>query len=291
MHNHATTLDVLVSVALSEPSCDPHSHSHSPSPVSPWAGSLTPPGSTNFSNVPSLSHIGGVAGASSRMRIGSLVEDILDHEAGLAVLPLGTGGQPSGGGGGGGYFHEPQCYQHQRYEHIPNQPHSNGLFQLDCGRPYLSFAEQQPQHETYSHQPATLSTSSPTLHINQPAPYDTPPSEKLQYEKPRRRQQRSSNSSSYTISNGSSSESPSPLLTNSSVKPSATTTSTKRKNMQVFDCKICGKEFFRKHHIESHMVTHQTDYPFKCQLEGCLSKFRRIQDLRRHLRNVKHASE
>ncbi|ORY22524.1 hypothetical protein BCR33DRAFT_728707 [Rhizoclosmatium globosum] len=55
-----------------------------------------------------------------------------------------------------------------------------------------------------------------------------------------------------------------------------------------FECYVCGKQFKRKHHLESHMVTHSSDYPFACSIEGCRSKFRRVQDLRRHIRNVRH---
>ncbi|KAJ3263048.1 zf-C2H2 Zinc finger, C2H2 type [Chytriomyces hyalinus] len=51
----------------------------------------------------------------------------------------------------------------------------------------------------------------------------------------------------------------------------------------------CGKVFFRKHHLVSHMVSHSTqDKPFKCIIPGCEGTFRRNQDLRRHLRKVKH---
>ncbi|KAI8844621.1 hypothetical protein BJ741DRAFT_588928 [Chytriomyces cf. hyalinus JEL632] len=51
----------------------------------------------------------------------------------------------------------------------------------------------------------------------------------------------------------------------------------------------CGKVFFRKHHLVSHMVSHSTeDKPFRCTIPGCEGTFRRNQDLRRHLRKVKH---
>ncbi|KAJ3238168.1 hypothetical protein HDU81_008315 [Chytriomyces hyalinus] len=53
-------------------------------------------------------------------------------------------------------------------------------------------------------------------------------------------------------------------------------------------CRFCPKSFKRKHHVESHEVTHSTDYKFVCTLPGCTSKFRRNQDLLRHWRNVKH---
>ncbi|ORY37497.1 hypothetical protein BCR33DRAFT_651817, partial [Rhizoclosmatium globosum] len=51
-----------------------------------------------------------------------------------------------------------------------------------------------------------------------------------------------------------------------------------------YECIECGKTFRRKHHIESHLVTHSTEYKFVCTLPGCKSKFRRNQDLLRHLR-------
>ncbi|KAI8832489.1 hypothetical protein BJ741DRAFT_614662 [Chytriomyces cf. hyalinus JEL632] len=53
-------------------------------------------------------------------------------------------------------------------------------------------------------------------------------------------------------------------------------------------CRFCPKSFKRKHHVESHEVTHSTNYDFVCTLPGCTSKFRRNQDLLRHWRNVKH---
>ncbi|KAJ3404386.1 hypothetical protein CcCBS67573_g03498 [Chytriomyces confervae] len=53
-------------------------------------------------------------------------------------------------------------------------------------------------------------------------------------------------------------------------------------------CRFCPKSFKRKHHVESHEVTHSTNYDFVCKLPGCTSKFRRNQDLLRHWRNVKH---
>ncbi|KAI9334375.1 hypothetical protein BDR26DRAFT_866941 [Obelidium mucronatum] len=55
-----------------------------------------------------------------------------------------------------------------------------------------------------------------------------------------------------------------------------------------YTCNLCAKGFKRKHHIESHLVTHQVEYNFRCHLPGCTSKFRRNQDLLRHWRNVKH---
>ncbi|KAI8616508.1 hypothetical protein BC830DRAFT_194910 [Chytriomyces sp. MP71] len=60
-----------------------------------------------------------------------------------------------------------------------------------------------------------------------------------------------------------------------------------------FVCDICEKDgfmkvFHKKHHLLSHKVTHSTEYSFVCQLPGCSSKFRRNQDLLRHLRKVRH---
>ncbi|ORY37496.1 hypothetical protein BCR33DRAFT_663586 [Rhizoclosmatium globosum] len=57
-----------------------------------------------------------------------------------------------------------------------------------------------------------------------------------------------------------------------------------------FTCAVehCGKVFYRKHHLVSHMVSHTEGKPFTCPRDGCDATFRRNQDLRRHLRNVKH---
>ncbi|KAI9335498.1 hypothetical protein BDR26DRAFT_865858 [Obelidium mucronatum] len=61
------------------------------------------------------------------------------------------------------------------------------------------------------------------------------------------------------------------------------------KNLSNLRCGECGRTGFRKrHHFASHLVTHSNDYSFVCNIPGCTSKFRRKQDLLRHLRNVKH---
>ncbi|KAJ3349563.1 hypothetical protein HDU83_000402, partial [Entophlyctis luteolus] len=50
----------------------------------------------------------------------------------------------------------------------------------------------------------------------------------------------------------------------------------------------CGKVFYRKHHLVSHLVSHTVAKPFKCPRKGCSASFRRKQDLRRHIRSVPH---
>ncbi|KAJ3247606.1 hypothetical protein HDU78_003719 [Chytriomyces hyalinus] len=62
----------------------------------------------------------------------------------------------------------------------------------------------------------------------------------------------------------------------------------RRSGAAKYICRFCPKSFKRKHHVESHEVTHSTNYDFVCTLPGCTSKFRRNQDLLRHWRNVKH---
>ncbi|KAI8613148.1 hypothetical protein BC830DRAFT_503250 [Chytriomyces sp. MP71] len=63
--------------------------------------------------------------------------------------------------------------------------------------------------------------------------------------------------------------------------------------MRLHVCEICQekglvKSFQKKHHLLSHMVTHSDDYRYVCDVPNCKSKFRRNQDLLRHLRRVKH---
>ncbi|KAI8613141.1 hypothetical protein BC830DRAFT_1230716 [Chytriomyces sp. MP71] len=55
-----------------------------------------------------------------------------------------------------------------------------------------------------------------------------------------------------------------------------------------YECKDCGKIFHRKHHLVSHLVSHSDGKPFACQIPGCDSMFRRMQDMRRHMRKVRH---
>ncbi|KAJ3404888.1 hypothetical protein HDU80_002195 [Chytriomyces hyalinus] len=50
----------------------------------------------------------------------------------------------------------------------------------------------------------------------------------------------------------------------------------------------CVKTFKRKHHLESHLVTHSPEKPFKCLEPGCGAAYRRAQELRRHMRIVTH---
>ncbi|KAI8614534.1 hypothetical protein BC830DRAFT_374178 [Chytriomyces sp. MP71] len=52
----------------------------------------------------------------------------------------------------------------------------------------------------------------------------------------------------------------------------------KDSSRQIFACNegACGKVFYRKHHLASHMVTHTTARPFKCKLSPtCTSTFQR----------------
>ncbi|KAI8832484.1 hypothetical protein BJ741DRAFT_614649 [Chytriomyces cf. hyalinus JEL632] len=50
----------------------------------------------------------------------------------------------------------------------------------------------------------------------------------------------------------------------------------------------CVKTFKRKHHLESHLVTHSPNKPFCCLEPGCGAAYRRAQELRRHMRIVTH---
>ncbi|KAI8610710.1 hypothetical protein BC830DRAFT_1172495 [Chytriomyces sp. MP71] len=50
----------------------------------------------------------------------------------------------------------------------------------------------------------------------------------------------------------------------------------------------CVKTFKRKHHLQSHLVTHSPDKPFVCQFEGCNASYRRAQELGRHMRITSH---
>ncbi|KAJ3222591.1 hypothetical protein HDU81_009798 [Chytriomyces hyalinus] len=55
-----------------------------------------------------------------------------------------------------------------------------------------------------------------------------------------------------------------------------------------YSCPHCLKDFTRKHHLVSHMVSHSQAAPLKCPISGCDATFRRNQDRRRHIRKIKH---
>ncbi|KAJ3382017.1 hypothetical protein HDU80_001632 [Chytriomyces hyalinus] len=57
-----------------------------------------------------------------------------------------------------------------------------------------------------------------------------------------------------------------------------------------FQCPHCPKAYKTKHYLESHSATHLVARPFVCHLSdgACRSTFRRLSDLRRHMKSVKH---
>ncbi|TPX75243.1 hypothetical protein CcCBS67573_g03504 [Chytriomyces confervae] len=55
-----------------------------------------------------------------------------------------------------------------------------------------------------------------------------------------------------------------------------------------YSCPHCLKDFTRKHHLVSHMVSHSQAAPLKCPISGCDATFRRNQDRRRHIRKIRH---
>ncbi|KAJ3238171.1 hypothetical protein HDU81_008318 [Chytriomyces hyalinus] len=55
-----------------------------------------------------------------------------------------------------------------------------------------------------------------------------------------------------------------------------------------YSCPHCLKDFSRKHHLVSHMVSHSQAAPLKCPIPGCDATFRRNQDRRRHIRKIRH---
>ncbi|TPX75239.1 hypothetical protein CcCBS67573_g03500 [Chytriomyces confervae] len=57
-----------------------------------------------------------------------------------------------------------------------------------------------------------------------------------------------------------------------------------------FQCPHCPNRYKTKHYLESHSATHLTARPFVCTLSGgaCRGSFRRLSDLRRHMKTVKH---
>merc|ERR1712168_1411093 len=46
-------------------------------------------------------------------------------------------------------------------------------------------------------------------------------------------------------------------------------------------CNICGKRFYRKFLLQSHMTAHSNSRPFQCTV--CLKKFKRRQDVASHM--------
>ncbi|KAI8608485.1 hypothetical protein BC830DRAFT_1155059 [Chytriomyces sp. MP71] len=58
-----------------------------------------------------------------------------------------------------------------------------------------------------------------------------------------------------------------------------------------FPCTVpgCQARFTRKHHMTSHLITHTEGKPFHCTVGPyCKASFRRLQDLRRHVKTVRH---
>ncbi|KAJ3238170.1 hypothetical protein HDU81_008317 [Chytriomyces hyalinus] len=57
-----------------------------------------------------------------------------------------------------------------------------------------------------------------------------------------------------------------------------------------FQCPHCPNRYKTKHYLESHSATHMTARPFVCTLSdgACRGSFRRLSDLRRHMKTVKH---
>ncbi|KAI8613154.1 hypothetical protein BC830DRAFT_1053600, partial [Chytriomyces sp. MP71] len=47
-----------------------------------------------------------------------------------------------------------------------------------------------------------------------------------------------------------------------------------------FQCPTCPKQFKRKHHLKSHLVSHERTKPFSCGMCGCA--FKRIGELKKH---------
>ncbi|KAI8832492.1 hypothetical protein BJ741DRAFT_289450 [Chytriomyces cf. hyalinus JEL632] len=57
-----------------------------------------------------------------------------------------------------------------------------------------------------------------------------------------------------------------------------------------FQCPHCPNRYKTKHYLESHSAVHSASRPFVCTLSGgaCRGSFRRVSDLRRHMKTVKH---
>ncbi|KAI8613147.1 hypothetical protein BC830DRAFT_1133679 [Chytriomyces sp. MP71] len=54
-------------------------------------------------------------------------------------------------------------------------------------------------------------------------------------------------------------------------------------------CPHCPAKFRTRHYLESHSAVHMKERPFVCELgNNCKASFRRISDLRRHCKSVKH---
>ncbi|KAI8874105.1 hypothetical protein GQ42DRAFT_113227, partial [Ramicandelaber brevisporus] len=49
-------------------------------------------------------------------------------------------------------------------------------------------------------------------------------------------------------------------------------------------CNYCSKAFSRPSALTSHVHTHTGERPFKCELEGCESRFALRSNMRRHVK-------
>ncbi|KAJ3229149.1 hypothetical protein HDU78_009239, partial [Chytriomyces hyalinus] len=73
-------------------------------------------------------------------------------------------------------------------------------------------------------------------------------------------------------------------------KSECVTDETSEQQSLPFQCPHCPKAYKTKHYLESHSATHLVARPFVCHLSdgACRSSFRRLSDLRRHMKSVKH---
>ncbi|KAI8610709.1 hypothetical protein BC830DRAFT_1144483 [Chytriomyces sp. MP71] len=72
--------------------------------------------------------------------------------------------------------------------------------------------------------------------------------------------------------------------------PSATSSASPVPDEQLtHQCPHCPAKFRTRHYLESHSAVHMEERPFVCELgDSCKASFRRISDLRRHCKTVKH---
>ena len=57
-----------------------------------------------------------------------------------------------------------------------------------------------------------------------------------------------------------------------------------------YNCEECGKSFYKRANLASHLLRHTADKKFRCSVPGCEKMFKRDKSLKHHLATM-HTAE